>query len=280
MKNIIKSRIMLLTVMIGYVMLMASCEKDMIKDAAYPDQLIYMPAATYNNYIINTVPTAVGSVPTSGYPARFTIDTIARKMNVLLGVYRSGIDLKGSFVVNVAANTDTINKLLTIPGKLPTGTLLLPADKYTIPASVEMKDGAELSKFELAVDLNYLLAKYPAQSFAIAVGISSEARKTNPLYATTIIVIDTKIMKPTASFTAVPLVPNSKTINFKNTSKFGTKFIWNFGDGSPVKVTTTMVNEEISHTYATAGSYNVTLTVVGVADYADRSVATKVQVVL
>jgi len=280
MKNIIKNRIKLLIILIGFVALMDSCKYDIIKDAAYPDQLIYMPAALYNNYMINTVPAAVGSVPTPGYPTRFTIDTIARKTNILLGVYRSGVDLNGAFTIDVAVNNDTINKLLAIAGKLPAGTLLLPADKYTLPASVEMKDGAELSKFDLAVNLDYLLANYPAQSFAIAVGISSAARKTNPKYATTIIVLDTKIMKPTASFTAVPIVTDSKTINFKNTSTFGTKFTWNFGDGSPVKVTTTMVNEAISHTYAAAGSYNVTLTVVGVADYANRSVATKVQVVL
>ena len=274
MKNIIKSRIKLLIVLIGAVMLMGSCEYDLIKDAPYPEQLIYMPAAIYNNYMINFVPAAVGAVPTPGYPFRFTVDTIARKFNVLLGAYRSGIDLKGAFTIDIAVNTDTINQLLSIAGKLPVGTLLLPSGKFSVLTSVEMKDGAELAKFDLVIDLDYLLANYPAQSFAIAVGISSMARKTNPMYATTIVVIDTKIMKPSASFKSAPSGSDPRTINFTNTSLYGTKFIWDFGDGTPKKTTTTAKNEAVSHTYAAAGTYTTTLIVQGVGDFADKSLKT------
>jgi PKD repeat protein len=285
MKKIIKNRMKLLIALIGAIILMSSCEYDVIRSADYPDQLIYMPAAVYNNYMINAVPAAIGYDPTPGYPTRFTTDTIARKFNVLLAAYRSGIDLKGAFIVDIAVNTDTISKLLRIPGKLPVGTLLLPADKYSIPSSTEMKDGAEIAKFDLSIDLDFLRANYlvpPAeQNFAIAVAISSTARKTNPKYATTIIVLNTKIMKPTANFTSVSNAndEDGMTINFTNTSVMGTKFTWNFGDGSPVKITTTMVNEEVSHTYSAAGTYNITLTAQGITGFADKSVLTKTQVV-
>lgn len=284
MKKIAIRKIGLLIVLSGSVLSMISCKNSMIRDAAYPDQLIYMPAAVYNNYLINTVPVAIGSDPTPGYPTRFTVDTVVRKFDVLLAAYRSGVTLDGAFTVDVAVNNDTINKLLAITGKLPAGTLLLPSDKYSIPTSSDMKDGAELAKFDLLIDLDYLRANYlvpPAeQNFAIAVTISSTARKTNPKYATTIIVLSTKIMKPIANFTSVALVTNTKTINFTNTSTQGTNFTWNFGDGTPVVATSTMENINISHTYSTAGTFNVTITAQGLMGYADRSVLTKPVVAL
>ena len=275
MKNIVKSRIKLLVAMIGVVMLIGSCEYQEVADTSWPDQLIYMPAAYYNNYMIDAVPAAIGYSPTVGYPTRFLVDTVARKFNVLLGAYRSGKDNAGSFVVDIAVNTDTINQLLAIVGSLPAGTLLLPSDQYSIPASVEMKDGMDIAKFDLSIDLDYLLANYPAQTFALAVEISSTARKTNPKLATTIIVVDTKIMQPTASFTTTA---NGTTLTFNNTSLYGTKFTWTFGDGSADQVTTTAKNEVVSHTYA-SGTYTASLTVVGVADYAQKSVATAVKVI-
>jgi hypothetical protein len=278
MKNIKKSRIKLLIALLVVVMVMSSCEYQRIADAPWPDQLIYMPAAVYNNYMIDAVPAAIGYSPTPGYPTRFLVDTVTRKFNVLLGAYRSGKDNAGAFTVDVAVNTDTINQILPIVGRLPVGTLLLPSGKYSVPASAEMKDGLDIAKFDLSIDLDYLMANYPAGKFALAVAISSTARKTNPKYATTIIVVDTKIMKPTASFTST-VGTNPKLITFTNTSLYGTKFIWNFGDGTG-QITTADKNETVAHTYSAAGSFTVTLTVVGVADYAQKSVFSAVRVVL
>jgi hypothetical protein len=282
MKNIVKNRIKLLIAVIGVVMLTGSCKYKVIADDPYwPDQLIYMPAAVYNNFTIDATPAAIGVDPTPGYPTRFLVDTVARKFNVLLGVYRSGKDNKGSFSVDIAVNTDTITKLQAIVGKLPAGTLLLTSDKYSIPTSVDVKDGSDIGKFELSIDLDFLRANYIAttgQTYALAVGVSSTARKTNPKLATTIIVINTKIMKPTASFTSAPSGTDPKTINFTNTSLYGMRSIWDFGDGSANKTTTAAVNEAVSHTYTT-GTYTIKLTVQGVADWADKSVFTAVRVI-
>jgi hypothetical protein len=279
MKNIIKTKTKLL-IALSVATILVSCEYQTYQDAPYPDQLIYMPAAVFNNYLIDAVPAHVGVVPTPGYTYRFSVDTAARKFNIPLGVYRSGINNDGAFNVDIAINTDTITKLLAIPGKLPVGTILLPSDKYSIPASVVMKDGGELAKFELAVDLDLLLGAYPAGKYAIAVTISSSARKSNPKLATTIIVIDTKIMKPAASFTtSVPTASDPRTLKYTSTSLYGTKFIWNFGDGSERVIRTNEFNEDVLHTYAAAGSYTVTLTVQGVADWVGRSVSTAVKVI-
>lgn len=274
MKKYIINRSKLIIAIITGIMLTTSCEYKRIADTDWPDQLIYMPAATYNPYTIDAVPAAMGYSPTPGYPTRFLVDTVAREFNVLLAAYRSGPTNEGTFTINIAVNTDTINDLLAVPGALPAGTVLLPADEYSIPSSVVMEDGKDIAKFELAVDLDFLLTNYPAGIYAIAVGISSADRETNPKFATTIIIINTKIMKPTAAFTSAAAATPPLTRNFTNTSLYGTKFIWDFGDGSERKITTVAKNEAVSHTYAAAGTYTVTLIVQGVADWAQKSTFT------
>jgi PKD repeat protein len=57
---------------------------------------------------------------------------------------------------------------------------------------------------------------------------------------------------PTADFT---FVTSDKTTAFTNTSTNADSYSWDFGDGSPVSTA-----ESPSHTYATNGSYDVTLT--------------------
>jgi hypothetical protein len=193
---------------------------------------------------------------------------------VLLGVYRSGIDNKGSFKVNISANTDTITSLIASVG-LPAGTQLLPATEYEMVSSVEMNDGEELAKFELSVSLDFLRTSSPGGKFALGIGISSEERETNPALETAIVLIDTKIMKPTANFTLAADASNGKKINFTNTSVNGVSYLWNFGDGSG-----TSAEKNPSHTYSSAGTYTVTLRVIGITDASDKSVFTSVVNVL
>lgn len=64
--------------------------------------------------------------------------------------------------------------------------------------------------------------------------------------------------KPAASFTSdKTAVKVGEAVNFTNTSEADAKAMWDFGDGTQVQSTQNM----ISHAYAKAGTYNVTLTV-------------------
>lgn len=274
MKKENKNRISFLIAIIGILMMISSCEYKEIADADYPDQLIYLPAASYKPYKIDAVPETRGSSPTPGYAVRFLTDSVTRKLNVLLGVYRSGIDNKGSFEVNIDANTDTITSLIA-SGGLPAGTQLLPPTEYAMVSSVEMKEGEELAKFELSVSLDFLRTSSPGGKFALGIGISSEERKINPALGTAIVLIDTKIMKPTANFTSAVDATNSKKVNFTNKSANGIDYLWNFGDGSAVSD-----EKNPSHTYSAAGTYTVTLRVIGITDASDKSVYTAVVNVL
>jgi hypothetical protein len=252
------SQILSLCVAVGFCFV--SCEYREFADAEFPNQIIYMPAANYNNYMIDAVPEARGSSPTPGYIERFHVDAQNGKFNVLLGVYRAGMYPVGSFSVNIRVNNE-------ITHLLPGGIMFLPADKYSLVPSVVMKDGERLAKFDLEVDLDFLLENYPDNKYAIGIEISSADREVNPKLAMTVVVIDTKIMKPTAGFTSSVSVADSKTINFTNTSKHGMSYLWEFGDGSAKSG-----SKSTSHTYSTAGIYTVTLTTAGITGQEHKSI--------
>ena len=90
MKNIIKSDTKLLIILFGFAIMMVSCEYQTdVRPATYPDQLIYMPAAVSGNFVINDIAKRIGDPTVPGQPFRYVVDTVARKFNVPLAVYRS-----------------------------------------------------------------------------------------------------------------------------------------------------------------------------------------------
>jgi PKD repeat protein len=141
--------------------------------------------------------------------------------------------------------------------------------------SVDMADGKELASFNLVINLDSLRKNYPDKIYALGVGISSTQRKTNPSLSTTIVVINTKIMKPTASFTYSVDGTNAKKIIFNNTSLMSVSYSWSFGDGSALSI-----DKSPSYTFAAAGTYTVTLSAIGITGNEDKSTATSVITVL
>ena len=260
--------IKLLIALFGVVITFASCEYPKMADAAYPEQIIYMPAAKQGFFVINSVSKAIGSVPTPGQPYKYVVDSASRKFIVPLGVFRGGVNSDGGFKVDIAVNTDTITKLITA-GSLA-GTDILPTGKYSIASSVVVLSGEEFTPFDLNVDLDFL-RNNPNKKFALGVAISSTQRKSNPALSTTIVVIDTKMMIPIANFTAKPDATNPKKIIFTNTSLNALSYSWNFGDGS--SASTDMAP---TYTFAAAGTYTVMLTAIGITGDMDKSTKTAV----
>lgn len=268
MKNIIKQSTKLLIILYGIAILLVSCNYQEIKDADYPDQTIYMPAAYNGTYLINSVPAVIGSTPTPGYPYRFKVDTLNRKFIVPLSVYRAGIDNVGAFSVDVLDKSDTVVQMISL-GKL-TETELLTASKFSFPSSVSMEEGKELAPIELQINLDFLLAN-PNKKYALGIGIDCKQRKLNPLLKTTIVVIETKILVPTANFSSGVDPSNAKKITFSNSSLYSTVYKWNFGDG-----TSTSNDKSPIHIYATSGTYTVTLNAIGVTGTSNKSTKTAV----
>lgn len=237
-------------------MLLLSCTKyQEVKNASYSDQQVYMPAAVEGNstngiYLVN-------KVAVSGQVFRYTADVANKRINIPLGVYRSGATTKGDINVGISINADTANKMLSA-GRFPAGTEVLSLGKASIPSSVIITDGADYASFDFSIDLDFLLAN-TTKKHAVGVSISSTG-KTAYLYNTTILLIDPSFLVPVASFTTSV---SSRTINFSNTSANAVTYSWDYGDGTPLSMAAAS-----SHTYAASGTYTVMLTASGaLGDY-------------
>ncbi|MEJ7685267.1 MAG: gliding motility-associated C-terminal domain-containing protein [Segetibacter sp.] len=93
----------------------------------------------------------------------------------------------------------------------------------------------------------------------------------------TIVVSD----KPTASYNFTPNPPQENTpVNFLNNSIAASSYIWEFGDGDTLSVTS---QSPVSHIYNVTGSYNSCLTAInnfGCQDTACQNIVARVLPVL
>lgn len=244
----------------GIGLLAVSCRYQEVVEAEYPDQLLYLTTARNGVYTINSL--ATSSAGTTG-AYRYAVKTDEKKLVVPLGVYRGGMARDGAATVEIKANADTVNRLIAA-NRLPQ-TLLLPADKYTLPTSVRVEDGQEIATFNLGLDLEHLRANADKR-FAVGVTIASNDRKTNPLLSTTIVQVDASILKPVPNFTSKADAADAKKIAFTNTSTNALTYSWDFGDGSAPSA-----ERAPTYVYSKAGTYTVTLTATGLTGSADAA---------
>lgn len=263
-------RIKSLMIFVGVAISLLSCEYREIADAEYPEQKLYMPAAYYGLLNIDNVEQPTIAVPTPGNPYNYQVDLLNKKFNIPLSVYRAGINNDGVVKVDISVNTDTVTHLISI-GRLNSATKVLTSDRYSLENSVQIEDGKDIALFSLSIPLD-TLRNSPNTIFAIGIRISSTERPVNRKLATTVVVIHTKMIKPTANFAYAVDVSNAKKINFTHSAKYGVTFIWDFGDGSEVVTGNTLLKP--SHVYAAAGTYNVTLKVRGATGEMDEAVIT------
>lgn len=159
------------------------CQKG---DSAKPFGLtnIYMPQSLSSggvnlNYI---VPSGLDSATHN-----YTIDSINNKLEVILGVSRSGKEPSGGYSVAIETNADTIQAAIT------NGTLqaeLLPDKSYSLPAEVKVPAGQYAATFYLSVDIDQL-KMFAGKKVALAVKISQSSRYQIDLnHAETIVIID------------------------------------------------------------------------------------------
>jgi hypothetical protein len=132
--------------LLAFTLLLGSCKYQELAVAVYPDQLIYLPASVGGVYVVDKVvaPNSVGTIGAT----RYAVDLGAKKFNIPLAVSRSGTSYDGDFSATLAANTDTITKLIAANSPLMAGIELLPTANYAIPASVTGASGKDIARID------------------------------------------------------------------------------------------------------------------------------------
>lgn len=138
---------------------------------------IYMPQSNYNPYV----------VPNSGIDLQanknYNVDLENSKVNIILGVYRSGLQELKTYSVSIAPGTTPLS-----------GTLLLPSDKFVLANSVTCPDGQRDIAFYLSVDLAFLRAN-STSVYSLPVTISNPDRyELNNALVTTNVKINTSAL--------------------------------------------------------------------------------------
>lgn len=158
-----------------------SCEKS-DSDQDFGSANIYMPQATVSN--------GMYAVPTGRDSSNLNYKIEGSKINVVLGVYRSGKSVLQAYTVNVTANTDTINTLINNKVLDPNTTVVLPSGLYSMPSNISVKDGDNKATFYLSID-KAQLKTYAGKKLAIGVKLTDPSKYTlKPSLSTTIVVIN------------------------------------------------------------------------------------------
>jgi hypothetical protein len=152
---------------------------------------IYMPQASIqsgglnNNYVV--------PYGTNEFDKNYTIDSSGGKndINVILGVYRSGLQALEAYSVNIVTRPDTVDQL--IDNGVIQNAVRLPDNMYSIPSSISVSDGQREATFYLTIDRNKLLADpdtFGGKTLVLAVGISDPSRyDLNISLSTTIVIV-------------------------------------------------------------------------------------------
>ncbi|SFD54975.1 protein of unknown function [Chitinophaga sp. CF118] len=177
-----------------------ACNKEETK---YGITNIFMPQAVNMSGGINANYTVPSGTDSSTY--NYQLDEENKKINIILGVSRAGMQASEAFSVDIVTNTDTINQLLT-NGILDTTTLLMPSSMYTLPTDIAVAGGKSEGTFNLSVDINQIKEnQYAGKKLALAVSIRSKGKyEVAPSLATTIVIVnvDALVIGPSVNITA------------------------------------------------------------------------------
>ncbi|WP_321290556.1 hypothetical protein [uncultured Sunxiuqinia sp.] len=97
--------------------------------------MLYIPTSYSGIYKVAEELDMVSIPADSGSSCYYSDDTNAT-LEIPLGIYRGGINLAGSFVVFITADTDTVTQLIS-SSELD-GTTILPESAFSIPGEMEL----------------------------------------------------------------------------------------------------------------------------------------------
>ena len=167
--------------------LFTACEKD-ARDEVYGNINIFMPQATLggNRY---AVPQGLDSATFN-----YRIDQAGDKVNVILGVARSGQQGADAFSVNILANADTITKMINT-GALDASNVVMPANLYSLPQSIAVDAGKTANTFYLSLNKTQLKT-YAGKKVALGISINQPSNYSiSPGADRVIVIVDVNALK-------------------------------------------------------------------------------------
>lgn len=186
MKVILNNKILIAIVFMVAIAFTGCQEGD--GDADYGFAYVYMPQATASGGLNNEylVPSGGGELTYN-----FRVDKTNNKLNVILGVIRSGKVANSGFVVDVVA----------LPGDTQAdaskGEVLLPESMYTLPSNVTVADGKSSESFYLAVDIDALKSDiYTGKKLFLTVGVDKPTKfELSATNTKTLVIIDVNAIR-------------------------------------------------------------------------------------
>lgn len=183
MKRSIRGLLVYFFLLGGICLLFAGCKKE-DNGLVFGNEYVYMPQALQSGGI-NLEYQVPGSLDSAG--RNYRVDSVANRLNVILGVSRSGMQDPAGYSVQVSGDADTVAQAIA-SGAL--AAVLLPEKAYTLPDAVTVPAGSTAATFSVSVDMDALKA-FAGKKVALAVKISSPSRyQLNDSYSETIVVID------------------------------------------------------------------------------------------
>lgn len=193
MKRIINQLIILIALMA--IIFQVGCDKT-DSEQAFGYSYIFIPQSNVSGgqNLHYLVPTGNDS---NTY--NFKVDTINNKINVMLGVSRSGLEKYSAYSVDISTRTDTISELIAndkinlTASAIP--VVLLPQTDYTLPEKVTVPNGKYQASFYLSIDKT-ALKTYTGKKVALCVTISNPTLYLlNPINDKVIVLINVDALK-------------------------------------------------------------------------------------
>ena len=155
------------------VLVFSGCQKS-DSSMLFGNSIIFIPQSTQSGGITLNYNVPKSATDTSFLTkSNFQIDSVANKVNIFLGVNRSGLDTYKGYTVNISTRSDTINQLIA-KGLISTTkpVVLLPASAYSLPATITVPDGSYAATYNLSIDKT-ILKSYAGKILALCVMISN-----------------------------------------------------------------------------------------------------------
>lgn len=167
MKSYTEINDLLLFFLLGFGLIFTACKEEKIE---YGEAFVYMPQATATGGVNSQY-----LVPAGGGEMTYNFKAKNGKINIMLGVMRSGTFAGEDFTVDVVVLKDKMDELIA-SGEVR-NAVTMPGEIYTLPSKVAVTNSNEAT-FYLSVDSLALMTNlaYTGQNMVLTVGLSNPTK--------------------------------------------------------------------------------------------------------